>query len=321
MRTCGIAMVAAAGLALGVGSAAAADWFGQYLPLCLGASWTYENFDNPADTYTRSVFGQTVYEGHPAYLYGTPADHNIIARDGYVLTLYAVVDGGVTYDQDEDTVLGEITDGLVFTPCLGGECDDNLVRRWDAIDPVLRSLYDINPAWHDAIVIAAFDAAVAPNLHNTTLASNLPAGATMPPGAVTNLEWYLPRTGLVVEREVDAASGGLGPRYVLVAVSAVPEGGSDDGAVQLAAAVPNPCNPRTRLSFHLEAAATVTLALYDCAGRRVRTLIGAEPWPAGDHGATWAGRDDHGRPLPSGRYLVRLAADGVVRSRAVTLLR
>jgi hypothetical protein len=71
------------------------------------------------------------------------------------------------------------------------------------------------------------------------------------------------------------------------------------------AAWPNPFNPRVTIAFNLAAPTTGEIALYDLAGRRVRTLANGE-LPAGEQRRTWDGRDDRGRLLPSGVYLCRL---------------
>jgi glucose/arabinose dehydrogenase len=68
---------------------------------------------------------------------------------------------------------------------------------------------------------------------------------------------------------------------------------------------PNPFRGATRLALHLSARRTVTLALYDVAGRRVRVLFRGEA-PAGESEFEWDGRDDLGRPASAGLYLARL---------------
>ncbi|MBK7703628.1 MAG: hypothetical protein IPI34_12450 [bacterium] len=80
-------------------------------------------------------------------------------------------------------------------------------------------------------------------------------------------------------------------------------------APQLAAPAPNPFNPQTDLAFELGTAGFARLAVHDAAGRLVRTLLEA-PLPAGRHARAWDGRDDAGRRVSGGAYLVRLTVDG-----------
>ncbi|MFN0152414.1 MAG: FlgD immunoglobulin-like domain containing protein [bacterium] len=63
------------------------------------------------------------------------------------------------------------------------------------------------------------------------------------------------------------------------------------------------------------------LAIFDTSGRRVRTLADRVAG-AGTRSVEWDGRDDAGRDLPSGRYLVRLSwGGGASVSERVTLVR
>jgi hypothetical protein len=83
---------------------------------------------------------------------------------------------------------------------------------------------------------------------------------------------------------------------------------------------PNPFNPSTVITFRLAAPGPVTLAVYDAGGRRVRTLV-QERLASGEHRAAWDGTDTAGRRVASGTYVYRLAADGQIRSRSMTLLK
>ena len=67
---------------------------------------------------------------------------------------------------------------------------------------------------------------------------------------------------------------------------------------------PNPFNPTTAIHFSLPAAGWTEVAVYDLRGSRVRTVLAGQR-SAGEHSVTWDGRDDGGRRLPSGVYLVR----------------
>ncbi len=83
---------------------------------------------------------------------------------------------------------------------------------------------------------------------------------------------------------------------------------------------PNPFNPLTRIAVDLPAGGDVELCVYDLRGRRVRTLA-AGAWSAGRRELAWDGRDDRGRDLPSGAYLVRVRAAGRAAAATVTLVR
>jgi hypothetical protein len=111
---------------------------------------------------------------------------------------------------------------------------------------------------------------------------------------------------------------------VTAPTTAVGPGGDDATDAGTALAVrcaPNPARAGASASIELvmPRAGTATLALYDVAGRRVRA------WPsreraAGPQRVDWDGRDDAGRVLPAGNYLLRLQALGrVVTTRVVRL--
>jgi hypothetical protein len=52
----------------------------------------------------------------------------------------------------------------------------------------------------------------------------------------------------------------------------------------------------------------------------VATLVD-EALPPGRHELTWRGRGDDGRTLPSGTYLLRVAAAGETRTGKLTILK
>jgi len=84
---------------------------------------------------------------------------------------------------------------------------------------------------------------------------------------------------------------------------------------------PNPFNPATEIRFALRATGPVDLAIYDLAGRLVRTLARGDRLAAGDHVRAWDGRSDAGAELPSGVYLVRFEAGGVESAHKITLMK
>jgi glucose/arabinose dehydrogenase len=80
---------------------------------------------------------------------------------------------------------------------------------------------------------------------------------------------------------------------------------------------PNPFRTRLQVEAILAGSSRGTVEVLDTAGRRVRTLVGNEPW-SGARVFAWDGRDDRGRIAPSGVYWVRfLAGDSVLTRRAV----
>jgi len=85
--------------------------------------------------------------------------------------------------------------------------------------------------------------------------------------------------------------------------------------------VPNPFNPSTEISFMVPGAgANVALRIYDVNGELVRTLIdGYEP--SGERTVTWSGRNDQGRPVPSGTYFYRLTAPTISEMKKMVLLK
>lgn len=91
-------------------------------------------------------------------------------------------------------------------------------------------------------------------------------------------------------------------------------------AGRLYAATPNPFNPQTSVRFNLVRDGVVDLAIYDLDGRLVRTLLSSLQ-TAGEHQATWNGRDDRGRALASGVYLVVLRGTDFVESQRVALIK
>jgi len=64
----------------------------------------------------------------------------------------------------------------------------------------------------------------------------------------------------------------------------------------------------------------VTLAVYDVAGARVRTLIDGTR-TAGRHGEVWDGRDSNGQLVGSGVYFYRLRTDDAALTKKMVLLK
>jgi hypothetical protein len=108
------------------------------------------------------------------------------------------------------------------------------------------------------------------------------------------------------------------------AVAALGPGPSPAPAVSfLGRPLPNPAGVLARLSLGIaadEAGARVTLRVLDLAGRQVRTLLDAA-LPAGRHTVSWDLRDEGGRAVPAGVYLVQAQAERFATSRRVVVVR
>jgi len=76
------------------------------------------------------------------------------------------------------------------------------------------------------------------------------------------------------------------------------------GGLRWIGAVPNPARARVALRMDVAREGWVRGDIYDPSGRRVRTLLAR--CAAGPQALSWDGRDDAGRALPGGMYLVRL---------------
>ena len=88
----------------------------------------------------------------------------------------------------------------------------------------------------------------------------------------------------------------------------------------LAQNYPNPFNSGTAVSFSIPVRGESSLAVYNLAGQRIRTLS-RSMLEAGKHTVRWDGLDDEGRAVASGVYLYRLESAGRVATRKLLLLK
>jgi len=84
--------------------------------------------------------------------------------------------------------------------------------------------------------------------------------------------------------------------------------------------VPNPFNPATEIAFNLPNECRVELSIYNAIGSKVRTLVD-ETLPGGHHTVVWDGRDNTGKPVPTGVYFYRLTSDEFTSTRKMLLLK
>lgn len=70
---------------------------------------------------------------------------------------------------------------------------------------------------------------------------------------------------------------------------------------------PNPFNPQTQISFELSTSEQVRVSVFDMNGRRI-AKIAERTFGEGPQTLDWNGRDNAGRLVPSGTYLLRIDA-------------
>jgi hypothetical protein len=107
---------------------------------------------------------------------------------------------------------------------------------------------------------------------------------------------------------------------LLIGVPDVP----DQDGFRLEATYPNPFNPSTTIPYRLKGngeSAQVELRVIDLRGRQVRTLVREQQATGRSYEVRWDGRDDGGRVLASGGYLVELTVAGRTQGRFLTLLK
>lgn len=92
-------------------------------------------------------------------------------------------------------------------------------------------------------------------------------------------------------------------------------------ACALYPAVPNPFGAGTVVRFDLPQRSPVLLAVYDVAGRAVRTLVRNSDLGPGQEVALWDGRDDNGRVQPNGVYFIRFVVQHFSQTRRVVFLK
>ncbi|MGH7598558.1 MAG: Ig-like domain-containing protein, partial [bacterium] len=81
---------------------------------------------------------------------------------------------------------------------------------------------------------------------------------------------------------------------------------------------PNPFNPTTQIGYELPKAGQVSLIIYNSLGQEVRRLVDKQQ-AAGYHHVTWNGRDQSGKPVPSGIYHYRLQVGDFVATKRMLM--
>lgn len=84
---------------------------------------------------------------------------------------------------------------------------------------------------------------------------------------------------------------------------------------------PNPFNPKTSISFHLDSPTRLSLKVFDVKGRLVEILVNDEQVALGAHTVDWNARDGKGGTVAAGVYFYRLETDGHTETRKMVLLK
>ena len=82
---------------------------------------------------------------------------------------------------------------------------------------------------------------------------------------------------------------------------------------------PNPFNPETTISYSVKQPGRVKLTVYNIKGQKVRTLVNEEQI-TGHYKLVFNAKDDRGRPISSGVYLLRMQAPGYQKLAKMVLI-
>ncbi|MDI6840106.1 MAG: FlgD immunoglobulin-like domain containing protein, partial [bacterium] len=83
---------------------------------------------------------------------------------------------------------------------------------------------------------------------------------------------------------------------------------------------PNPFNKSSIISYQLPVKCYVSLKIYDCAGRLIRSLVNEEKKP-GYYSIKWDGKDSSGNRLAAGIYFYRFESDKFNKIRKLILVK
>ena len=83
---------------------------------------------------------------------------------------------------------------------------------------------------------------------------------------------------------------------------------------------PNPFNPTTNIQFDLPKTTKVRIDIFNILGQKIRTLLD-ENLAAGSHHLVWNGKDDQGKQVGSGVYLLKLSSKHYSAAQKMILLK
>jgi hypothetical protein len=117
----------------------------------------------------------------------------------------------------------------------------------------------------------------------------------------------------------------LGHYVIRLGVTSVGEKDEDKNsrlpkAFQLFQNYPNPFNAETIIKYDLPRRSKVKMKIYNLFGQEITTLL-VEEKEAGSYQIRWEGKDNLGRPVASGIYLIRFEAEEFVKVRKMVVIR
>jgi len=257
----------------------------------------------------------------------SPGDANALQVYGAAMPGYEVI--GVSYS-------GWLTDDALHCRVMG-IADGGMLRiehtpivEWDAYAPVpIRAMIDDRSEAGlkaDSLLVwwrAYPTGQTPPSFASSTLLPDAPADwyqAMIPaqPSATT-VDYYIHAVDESNRREgMPRAEPAAWYSFEVVLPAA---GVDEDGAPaagSIAGVAPNPFRASTAISFELLFDETVSLAVHDLQGSRVRTLLDGRI-AGGKHEIAWDGTNDSGLRAAAGVYFFNLRAAGVAYTRKVVL--
>ncbi len=263
-----------------------------------------------------------------------------VPNDDFVILRYQVENGG-------PEALDDFRFGLLFDWDIGDELDDSaryivekrLVYAWDRelyvgtalLGDALASFrildnqdteFDFNDTFTDLEKWQTISGSVPPlELLRRDVAYVIATGPfSMLPGESVEIGFAMLGGESVADIEANAGAAQALWQTRLVTSVRDPQPADVPGRFSLAQNYPNPFNPETQISFELPDTRTVSLAIYNLVGEKVRTLLTGE-LPGGQHSVRWDGRDDSGKKAVSGVYIYRIRAGNFRDTKKLTLLR
>lgn len=86
--------------------------------------------------------------------------------------------------------------------------------------------------------------------------------------------------------------------------------------IELGRNYPDPFNSQTEIPYRVKQTTEIQIDVYDMLGRRITTLFKGQK-TSGTYRAHWDGKDDSGKSVSSGLYLLKISASGYSVSRPI----